>query len=98
MNATPQARLEVRRILCCVSEGTFSDDAVDAASRLGQALGARVDLLHIMEVPELLGTRFDRRQIEAMNAARAEELQAVMRAHLSHRHPALQANGQPVAD
>jgi nucleotide-binding universal stress UspA family protein len=99
MNAVSSpAKLDIRRILCCVSEGTFSDDAVDAASRLGQALNARVEFLHVLEVPELLGTRFDRRQIEAMNATRAEELQAVMRAHLSHRHPDLQANGRPVAD
>ena len=96
--ATRDDGLEIRRILCCVSEGTFSDDAVEAACRLGAQLGARVDLLHVMPVPELLGTRFDRRQIEAMHASRAEDLQAQMRAHLSHRHAGLEANGKPVAD
>jgi len=92
------SRLEIKHILCCVSEGTYSDDAVEAACRLGEVLDARVDLLHVLPVPELLGTRFDRRQIEAMNAARAEETQAQMRSHLAHRHPELRANGKPLAD
>lgn len=87
-----------KRILACVSEGAFSDDAIEAACLFGQRLGAEVALLHVLPVPPTLGTKFDSRQIEAMNLARAEETLAAKREHLARRFPDLALRGRPVAE
>jgi nucleotide-binding universal stress UspA family protein len=82
----PDAEFDVGGILACVSEGAQSDHAVSVAVDLAEKLDARLELVHAVQVPDLLATRFDTSQIAAMNAERVAESRKDILAHFAEAH------------
>ena len=63
-----EAGFSPENILACVSEGTFSDHAIHAAADLANQFGAKLELLHVVQEPNLLTTKFDSNQVAEMQA------------------------------
>lgn len=89
---------DVGGILACVSDGSQSDHAVTLAADLADRLNARLELIHAVQVPDLLATRFDTSQIAAMNAERVNFSRDELCAHLAKSHAGREVAGAPLAD
>jgi nucleotide-binding universal stress UspA family protein len=92
------ARFHPETILTAVAEGTLSDHAVGMAVELCQRLGARLELIHAVALPPLLGTHFDRAQMAAMSAERVGQARAELLAHLERVHPGAAVAKQPLGE
>jgi len=85
-------------ILACVSEGTFSDHAIHAAADLANQFGARLELIHAVQEPNLLTTRFDSSQVAAMEAEQVGRARKTLVAHLAHSQHGREVNGSPLEE
>lgn len=85
-------------ILACVSEGTFSDHALRAAAELANKFGAKLELLHGVQEPNLLTTRFDSSQVAAMEAEHVGRARKTLTAHLAHSQHGREVNGTPLEE
>ena len=86
------------KILAPVAEGTLSDHSISVAVDLANRAGASLELLHVVQVPTLLGTRFDQSSVAAMNAERVGRSRDVLLAHLARLFTDTEVNGTPVAE
>jgi len=87
-----------RSILVCVSEGTFSDHAIRAGAELANAFHANLELIHAVQEPNLLTTRFDSTQVAAMVAEQVGRARTTILAHLAHSQHGLEVGGSPLEE
>jgi nucleotide-binding universal stress UspA family protein len=87
-----------QRILCCVAEGTTSDNALKRATQLAQLWDARLQLLHVVPPVFTAGVRMGGISSEALSRSRADNVRETLRAHLSHRHAGATWRGQPLSN
>ena len=92
------ARFSPNTILTAVAEGTFSDHAVAASVDLCNRLGARLELVHAVEIPPLLGARFDRAKVAAISAERVSRSREELLAHLARIHPGTTVDTKPLGE
>ena len=85
-------------ILACVSEGTFSDHALRAAADLANQFGSKLELIHGVQEPNLLTTRFDSSQVAAMEAEQVGRARTTILAHLAHSQHGIEVNGSPLEE
>jgi nucleotide-binding universal stress UspA family protein len=90
--------LPPRRILCAVAEGTLSDAAIRAAARLAERTGARTDLVHALEMPNLLATRFTREQVSGIAEDARKRRGDQLRGHFAHALEGVQIGGRTAAE
>lgn len=98
MTAAHSPVLPPRRILCAVAEGTLSDAAIRASARLAERTGAKLDLVHALEMPTLLATRFDHELVEGIARDASERRAKQLRGHFAHAHVGLRIGGRDAAD
>lgn len=85
--------LPPRRILCGVAEDHVSDAAVRATARLVERTGAKAELLHALEMPSLLATRFAGEQIATLSDDAAVRRSRALREHFAHALGDLRIDG-----
>lgn len=85
--------LPPRRILCCVAQGSLSDAAIRATALLVERTGAKADLLHALELPNLLATRFGDAQITALSKDAVDRRESQLRGHFAHALSGLKLAG-----
>lgn len=93
-----EAGFAPRSILACVSEGTFSDHAIHAAADLANVFGAKLELVHAVQQPNLLTTKFDSGQVAEMQAEQVDRARKTITAHLSHSQHGRDVNGKPLEE
>jgi nucleotide-binding universal stress UspA family protein len=92
------ARFQPETILTAVAEGSLSDHAVGISVELCRRLGARLELIHAVALPPLLGTHFDRAQLAAISAERVGQARAELLAQLERAHPGAAVAEQPIGE
>jgi nucleotide-binding universal stress UspA family protein len=92
------ARFHPTTILAAVAEGTLSDHAVAASVDLCDRLGARLELIHAVQIPPLLGARFDRAKVAAISAERVGRSREELLAHLARVHPGATVDAKPLGE
>lgn len=94
MTKTHTPVLPPRRVLCCVAAGTLSDAAIRATARLVERTGAKAELLHALELPALLSTRFSGGQVADLSTAAVERRAQQLRGHFAHALSDLELGGR----
>jgi nucleotide-binding universal stress UspA family protein len=84
--------------LTAVAEGTLSDHAVAASVDLCNRLGARLELVHAVAMPPLLGARFDRAKVAAISAERVSRSRTELLAHFERVHPGTTVDAKPLGE